>query len=120
MTPAAPDLPVVTVQHRVRRPVLKLASGFAAVLLFVGVRTAFLVQSQTNRVDSVGGAPIPTASVADSPVIVVFFSEDFSPHPATVVEQLRSLPEVADLLVVDLLHAERDPYRNCGGQVLCR
>ena len=37
MTPAAPNLPAIPERRSVARPVLALAGGFAAVLLFVGV-----------------------------------------------------------------------------------
>jgi hypothetical protein len=47
MAPAAPDLAAVPERPGIAHPVLALAGGFAAVVLFVGVGAALLVQPDT-------------------------------------------------------------------------
>lgn len=54
-TPAAPDLPSIDNTQPIRRPVLALASGFAAVLLVVGVVAAGVSLSRDDS-SNVGAA----------------------------------------------------------------
>lgn len=96
MAPTPPELPTVPERRTVPRPALALASGFAAVLLFVGVGAALLTDSGTETSSAVG-AQTPTAPASDTPVVpetvgeshivVVFFSAEPAELPTGATEE---------------------------------
>ena len=68
MAPESPDLPIASPAEPVHRPVAALVSGFAAVLVVVGLGTLMLTQGSTGAQDvGAGGSPPTTdAQSADS------------------------------------------------------
>lgn len=115
MTPAAPNLPAIPERRSVARPVLALAGGFAAVLLFVGVGAALLVQSdapgEAGRDMGAGNAAGAAVAVADAPIVVVFFEAGPIEPPATLVQGLNARSEVMGMLVVDATEGEAEIRR---------
>ncbi len=65
MAPEAPDLPTVNVPEPIHRPVAALVSGFAAVLVVVGLGTFVLTQGG-NEAQEVGAGSSPAATDAQS------------------------------------------------------
>lgn len=112
MTPAAPNLPSIPKRRGVARPALALAGGFAAVVLFVGVGAALLMQpathNETHRNAVTGDASVTAAVNEDANIVVVFFDAGPAEPPAVAVDSLRTRPEVEDMLVVDIAAAEAE------------
>jgi hypothetical protein len=54
MAPAAPEMPTVEKQERVRRPVLAIAAGFGAVVVVLGLGTVVLTQDSGESQDAGG------------------------------------------------------------------
>jgi hypothetical protein len=71
MAPAAPDMPTVEKQERVRRPVAAIAAGFGAVVVVLGLGTVVLTQDSGESQDA-GGSDSATTTVVpttDTPTV---------------------------------------------------
>lgn len=112
MAPAAPDLPAVPERRGIAHPALALAGGFAAVVLFVGVGAALLVQpdapSEAGRVLTPGVVSLPAIGDEDANIVVVFFDAGPTDPPVAAVDSLRARAEVEEVLVVDTAAAEAE------------
>jgi hypothetical protein len=102
MAPAAPDMPTIDKQERVRRPVAAIAAGFGAVVVVLGLGTVVLTQDSGESQD-VGGSASATTTVVpstDTPTVATTVPDQ---TPVTTAAPTVTVPVVPVWTIEDSL-----------------